>query len=81
MLQASAGALIGSVASRGVAAQSRPDKLVYGNIGPAGADDAVFQEGADLFTKSTGIPVDIQLGGDADLFQKILAWVTSGSAT
>jgi len=61
-----------------VFAQAKPSKLVYGNIGPSGADDAVFQEGVDLFTKATGIPVDIQLGGDAELFQKILAWVASG---
>ncbi|MGH9551529.1 MAG: ABC transporter substrate-binding protein, partial [Terriglobales bacterium] len=58
-------------------AQAKPSKLVYGNIGPAGADDAVFQEGIDLFTKASGIPVDVQLGGDAELFQKILAWVAS----
>ncbi len=69
------GAALGLPAAR---AQAKPGKLVYGNIGPSGADDAVFKEGADLFTKGSGIPVDIQLGGDADLFQKILAWVASG---
>jgi len=58
-------------------AQPKPSKLVYGNIGPAAADDAVFQEGVDLFTKASGIPVDVQLGGDAELFQKILAWVAA----
>ena len=78
MLQAGAGALLASATLGRARAQAKPAKLVYGNIGPAGADDAVFQEGTDLFTKATGIPVDIQLGGDADLFQKILAWVASG---
>ena len=78
ILQASAGALLAGTTLRRAAAQAKPAKLVYGNIGPTGPDDAVFQEGTDLFTKSTGIPVDIQLGGDADLFQKILAWVAAG---
>jgi multiple sugar transport system substrate-binding protein len=78
ILQTSAGALLASATLRRATAQARPAKLVYGNIGPAGADDAVFQEGTDLFRKATGIPVDIQLGGDADLFQKILAWVAAG---
>jgi multiple sugar transport system substrate-binding protein len=77
VLQAAGATLLAAGAAQRAAAQAKPAKLVYGNIGPAGADDAVFQEGTDLFTKSSGIPVDIQLGGDADLFQKILAWVAS----
>lgn len=73
---AGAGAL--SLQGRNSIAQAKPGKLVYGNIGPSGADDAVFKEGIDLFTGASGIPVDVQLGGDAELFQKILAWVAAG---
>jgi multiple sugar transport system substrate-binding protein len=78
LLQATGATLLAAPTIAGRAlAQAKPGKLVYGNIGPAGADDAVFQEGIDLFTKATGIPVDVQLGGDAELFQKILAWVAA----
>ena len=78
VLQGAGAVLVAGGAFQRAAAQAKPTKLVYGNIGPAGADDLVFKEGTDLFTKTTGVPVDIQLGGDADLVQKILAWVASG---
>ncbi len=78
LMQAGAGALLAGATLHRACAQAKPAKLVYGNIGPAGADDAVFKEGTDLFTQTSGIPVDIQFGGDADLFQKILAWIASG---
>jgi multiple sugar transport system substrate-binding protein len=80
-LQAAGATLLGAPSvlgrARHASAQTKPGKLVYGNIGPAAGDDAVFQEGVDLFTKASGIPVDVQLGGDAELFQKILAWVAA----
>jgi multiple sugar transport system substrate-binding protein len=88
LLLAAAGAAAASVVGlpasgsaappRGQIPGPKPDRLVIGILGPTGPDDDVIRDGLKQFTADYGVRADILFGGDAEFFNKALAWYASG---
>src|ERR1700730_11372543 len=64
--------------ARGQISTPKPERLGVGILGPTGPDDDVIKDALKQFTADYGIKTDILFGGDAEFFNKALAWYASG---
>ncbi len=64
--------------ARGQISTPKPERLVVGILGPTGPDDDVIKNALKQFTADYSIKTDILFGGDAEFFNKALAWYASG---